>query len=244
MYETERQRRLRHVSTPNLESAMASPSSSAHAPTIDAAAIRHAVTVDSAPSNSNPCARVAMVEGSQPHLSAETRSLLRGRLRIAALLLATGFAVFFFRNLFFTDFTSGPQLFMTFFHGVVTVALALVGGGLCHKCTFELSTLRRAELIIFGLPAVYFIAMQWLAYKHIGGLIESGPAFLESPAAPWILLILVYSLYVPNTWQRAAWILGLMAIAPVAILFAAWLKIPAVNERISVRLPSSSTIPK
>src|SRR5690606_16427139 len=132
---------------------MASPSSSAHAPTL----VASGPELGSGASNSNPCARVAMVEGSQPHLSREIQQLLRSRIRTAALLLTIGFAAFFFRNLFYTDYSKGEQLFLLYFHGVVTVVLALVGGGLCHKCTFQMSTLRRAELIVFGLPAAFFI---------------------------------------------------------------------------------------
>src|SRR3954466_16131003 len=40
--------------------------------------------------------RVALVEGSTPHMSEETRCLLRKRLRIVAVLLACGFSAFFF----------------------------------------------------------------------------------------------------------------------------------------------------
>src|SRR5690348_9245044 len=44
---------------------------------------------------------VALVEGSTPHLSAETRDLLRNRLRIAAILFFVGFFVFLIRWFFF-----------------------------------------------------------------------------------------------------------------------------------------------
>src|SRR5882672_1642259 len=44
---------------------------------------------------------VALVEGSTPHLSAETRDLLRNRLRITAILFFVGFAVFLVRWFFF-----------------------------------------------------------------------------------------------------------------------------------------------
>src|SRR5688572_29386984 len=40
--------------------------------------------------------RVALVEGSTPHMSSETRSLLRTRLRIVSVLLGIGFTAFMF----------------------------------------------------------------------------------------------------------------------------------------------------
>ena len=99
------------------------------------------------------CCKVAMCKGSSPHLSKETQSLLRSRLRIAALLLGAGFGTFFVRQLFTADYASGWSLFMLIFQGLVTVTLLLVGGGLCHKCSYAISTLRIAELVIFGVPA-------------------------------------------------------------------------------------------
>ncbi|MCC7083626.1 MAG: protein kinase [Pirellulales bacterium] len=209
-------------------------SSSANAPTIAASSIGTGFSAGMETSNSNPCCRVAMIEGSQPHLSTETRSLLRSRLRIAALLLAMGFAVFFVRNLFFTDYHSGTQLFMTFFHGGVTIALALVGGGLCHQCTFDLSTLRRAELIIFGLPAIFFVVMQWLHYDGIPIAAGGTTRYLESPSSPWILLIFIYSLYIPNAWKRAATILGILAAAPCLLFLAAWFRFSHIREHVSL----------
>jgi serine/threonine-protein kinase len=159
-----------------------------------------------------------MCEGSSPHMSKETRSLLRGRLRIAALMLGTGFGVFFLRQLFLTNYSSATELGLLIFHGLTTLTLFMVGGRLCQKCTFPLTTLRIAELVIFGVPVLYFLAMQWLA-------VIAGVPFLIGITAPWMLLILTYSLYIPNTWKRAAWILGLFAVAPtvlcvVAIFFA------------------------
>ena len=47
--------------------------------------------------------QVALVEGSTPHLSAETRDLLRNRLRIAAIMFFIGFLVFFVRWFFYWD---------------------------------------------------------------------------------------------------------------------------------------------
>jgi serine/threonine protein kinase len=160
------------------------------------------------------CCKVAMCEGSSPHMSKETRSLLRTRLRMASLMLATGFGVFFLRQLFLVNYSSAPELFLLIFHGLTAVTLLTVGGRLCQKCSFELSTLRIAELMIFGVPSLYFIAMQWLAIR------DSVP-FLIGVTAPWMLLILTYSLYIPNTWQRAAWVLGLFAATPTALCVVA-----------------------
>jgi len=191
-------------------------------PTIVAAQLPNLGSADHSHSD-GACCKVAMCEGSSPHLSKETRSLLRSRLRAAALMLATGFGVFFLRQLFLVNYSSPSELFLLIFHGLTTVVLLSVGGRLCQKCTFPLSTLRIAELIIFGVPMLYFIAKQWLA-------IVSGVPFLTGITAPWMLLILTYSLFIPNSWQRAAWILGTFATTPTIFCLVALFAMPEYSK--------------
>ncbi len=188
-------------------------------------------------SANSPCAKVAMCHASSaPHLTKETQSLLRSRLRIAALLLALGFGVFFFREMLLGHGNStGWGLFMFVFHGLLTTMLLVIGGGLCHKCTYQLSTLRIAELAIFGVPAVFFVFMQWIELRD-------ADSFVTGVAAPWMLLILVYSLFIPNTWKRAAIILGLIAIAPIAILILARANFAAVEKMVSTASVVSVTM--
>ncbi len=88
-----------------------------------------------------PCCKVKC-EGDTSHLSKETHALLRSRLRIASLMLALGFGAFFVRNLFVVDYNNPTQVFMQVFEGLVTLGLLVVGGGMCHKRTYKLSTLR------------------------------------------------------------------------------------------------------
>src|SRR4051794_13487696 len=116
-----------------------------------------------------PCAKVAMCHASSaPHISRETQSLLRGRLRMAALLLAFGFGIFFIREIVVGHPGSDAGFWGVFifaFHGLLTVMLLAIGGGLCHKCTYSITTLRIAELAIFGVPAIFFVFMQWLELR-------------------------------------------------------------------------------
>src|SRR5689334_3806555 len=102
--------------------------------------------------------RVALVEGSTPHLSAETRDLLRSRLRITAILFFVGFSAFLVRSLFYWDnivATEHLPLFIT--HGVVAIVLGAFAIGLCRHCSYTLRQLRVLELVIFGCPALFFL---------------------------------------------------------------------------------------
>jgi serine/threonine protein kinase len=174
------------------------------------------------------CCKVAMCNASSaPHMTKETQSLLRGRLRIAALLLALGFGIFFVRQVITTG--AGETFwtaFMFVFHGAVFGLLLTMGVGLCHRHKFEILTLRVAELVIFGLPAVFFVFMQWLELR-------ANEHFVSGVAAPWMLLVLVYSLFIPNTWKRAAVFLSTFAAAPVVIVILARINFENVDRAVS-----------
>jgi serine/threonine-protein kinase len=177
--------------------------------------------------------QVALVEGSTPHLSAETRDLLRNRLRIAAILFFVGFSAFLVRWFFYWDEwmpATGPNhwpLFVT--HGIVTIILGGFAVRMCRHCSYSLSTLRVAELLIFGCPALYFVVQTMSGSKTLASL-PPGEARLDNIVIPWFLLVFTYALFIPNTWQRAAVVLGAMGAAPVATLAYLYSAVPAFRE--------------
>src|SRR4051812_46263234 len=63
--------------------------------------------------------KVALIEGSTPHLSAETRDLLRNRLRIAAIKFFVGFLAFLIRSLLhWNEWIHSGQLSLFYTHGL------------------------------------------------------------------------------------------------------------------------------
>jgi serine/threonine-protein kinase len=188
---------------------------------------------DSEVSSSSDCqqCRVALVEGSRPELSRETQSLLQSRLRSAALLLALGFFLFLIQDTFLVQWNDARRVGLYIFHAVTTVVLALVGTRLCQRCPATVRLLRPMELVIFGLTAVFFVVMQSL--EILCWFPEGTHEYIESPTAPWIMLIFIYALFIPNTWRRAAVVTGLMATAPVVLYVGAWLAVPEVHGAIT-----------
>src|SRR5262249_40036893 len=71
-----------------------------------------------------------------------------------------------------------------------------------------------------------------LAYRFVTGL-------NHDVYMPWALLIISYGIFIPNRWQRCASVVGLMALAPLALRTAAyamsglplddWLNLAATN---------------
>jgi len=174
--------------------------------------------------------QVALVEGSAPHLSQETRNLLRDRLRIVATLLFFGFAVFLLRALWSWDqYAVGPHAVVFYGHVAVTLLLALMAQRLCAHCDFMLHRLRLAELLIIGSPAAFFVLANYHRLLQAATMPE-GHAYVPQIVAPWILLIFCYAMFIPNTWRRAAIVLSLMGLAPMAVMALAHVRSPEFSR--------------
>lgn len=83
--------------------------------------------------------------------------------------------------------------------------------------------LRVIERLVFAAATLY---LGWAAYRALEGLLTTGdlPAAIARwtfTLAQFVLLMVIYGTVVPNTWGRAARVIGLIALAPLAV--AAWL---------------------
>jgi serine/threonine-protein kinase len=211
------------------------PSSSTNAETVIAPRVQFRDKDSSADRVREEAQRqVALVEGSTPHMSAETRDVLRNRLRIAAILFFIGFSVFLVRWFFIWDNWFAAEhrpLFYT--HSAVTIVLGLFAVRLCRHCNYSLATLRVAELIIFGCPAMFFFVKGYQETIFLANLADGG-ARLADLTTPWLLMIFTYALFIPNSWRRAAAVIGVMAAVPLATLGYLWLAVPEF-ERLASR---------
>ncbi len=168
--------------------------------------------------------QVALVEGSAVPMSSETRALLRNRLRITALLLAVGFLAFLLRSLGSLDVYLLPQHRVVFFtHIGVTLLMGIVGLRMCSHCDYSLNTLRWLELAVFGAPAAFFLLMNYHQLIHCASQSIRHP-HIPDILGSWTLLIFCYALFIPNTWKRAAIVLGTMGLLPIGVLGLAYLR--------------------
>jgi tRNA A-37 threonylcarbamoyl transferase component Bud32 len=165
-----------------------------------------------------PC-KVELVEGSESGLTDQTHSLLRTRLRAASLVLFLGSGAFLLKNLITGGYPNlhdpvlieGQRLLLGFhvFHvamlGLVTVVLL----GRCQQ--LSLRQLRLAELAIFAWTALFFLRVQHFSSLYCA----TQHGFIPNPAGMWFMLLFTYAIFIPNTWRRAAVVVGVMAAAPV-----------------------------
>src|SRR5262245_47427849 len=185
-------------------------------------------TVES-PANGDARAKVcrpmrAIVAGSGPHLTEETQVLLRLRLRAAAFILLVGFGVFLVRHV--VGVISGEPLHPVLLgcHVLVVLVLGFCAMPLCRRCPVSLRKLRAAELLIFGLPAAFFLLLQ----RRVT-LDDVARGFMPPPLPFWLLLIFTYGMFIPNTWRRAACVIGAMALAPDLLVVGMMLAHPEVG---------------
>lgn len=163
-------------------------------------------------------------------ISKETASLLRQRLAVAALIA-------FFPNLFFFVLAlidpQGVQPPL----GVQGLVFYLIVGGVCAGLAALLwssrpiaaCTLRKLELLLFGTIAGFFAWMHarmifqsdTLDWIMLPPDIRTRERLLSlayvAGASRWFFLIVLYGVFIPNTWKRCALLVGMAALIPLTL---------------------------
>jgi serine/threonine-protein kinase len=169
---------------------------------------------------------VGFVEGSGPQISTETAGVLRSRLRAAAGIMALAFGVFFTWRLLRPDSIGGSESALFYTHFGIVIAEALLCARLCRSCAIPLRTLRVYELIIFGMPAAYFVVYQYDVSRPL-----VYPGILASPLPYWLGVIFTYAIFIPNLWRRAAVVIGAMCALPILLTLYLLLFDPAFSSQ-------------
>jgi eukaryotic-like serine/threonine-protein kinase len=180
-------------------------------------AVHDETVIHGAPQNSSTGAgphdrNSVLVEGSSPQLSVEIESVLRRRLHGATLVLFLGhvaFSIF----MFLVDIPHYPTpRFLNAYHIFAVTLLAVCGGVLFLSGRIPLQRLRQLELLMFGVSAVNFVLLDYVS------IMDCAPrGFIQSPASYWTTLILLYGIFIPNTWRRAAAVVSGMFVISLAM---------------------------
>ena len=144
---------------------------------------------------------------------------------MAALALFFAFATFLVLHYLRVEISEPEHIFLFCFHLVATIVLGGVGISLCRRCPLPSWWVRTSEWLIFGLPAVFFTAMQYSLT-----LASCRRGIMDFPEGLWLVLIYTYALFIPNTVRRAAVAVGLMALMPLALLFGMMWSNPQVRQ--------------
>jgi serine/threonine-protein kinase len=160
---------------------------------------------------------VRLVEGSSPHLSVETRDVLRRRLTAASALFFGGYAAFLVRGLLFwaDTYGDGGGLVLAA-HAMAMVVTGVVSVWLWRARESSLGELRIAEIAVFGGAAVFFTLLTQHSL-HVAATMTEG-AHLPVIVVPWLLLVFTYALFIPNSWRRALCVLAPIVVLPVLVI--------------------------
>lgn len=163
-----------------------------------------------------PPSSVVLLEGEIPRLQDETCELLRHRLRAAALLLTLVLAFAFTANLL-TDRTQ-----LVPFRLAVIAIMAGAFLVLRSKFALKLRGYRIIELVMFGAVGLQLVRMFWVyATEHAAlGETESVVSVLVQNHLAWTVLIMIYGIFMPNTWKRAAAVLLPAAAMPFLVNYS------------------------
>jgi serine/threonine-protein kinase len=162
--------------------------------------------------------RCRLVEGCGPTpFDEELASLLRRRLRLVTLIILVPALFFFLRRLLGgTAVSAGPEA-LPLAGEVIIPAVLLVSAGLVwSRLRLPLCRLRTIEMLIFGTFAVLFSVLQYRVFTdpglytcaQAGGTDRVMPSLVKASTFRWFFLIVVYGVFIPNTWRRCALLVG------------------------------------
>ncbi|WP_169976876.1 serine/threonine-protein kinase [Tautonia rosea] len=178
---------------------------------------------------------VEVVEGAVD-LSDETRLLLCVRLRAVAIILLTGFGAFFVRNQFLDPGSAGVNLFVRIFHAVALVTQGALIALLSERNDWSMQRLRQFEFALFSSALAFFGTLHFASTTRwiergdtvirntlasesppdlatISALVQAAGRLIASVEMTVIyvmILIILYGLFIPNRWRRAAIAVGLI----------------------------------
>jgi serine/threonine-protein kinase len=180
----------------------------------------------------------------------EIAVLLRTRLRLASVIILAALTLYLVRNLF--EIGAGPSYGVTgiVLHGAAIAATALASLVLLSWRPLSLPALRCMELAVFGIVAAFFVWLQWEFFLHLVNKIvvdgSAEPALLRHSgvgnALRWFILIVIYGVFIPNTWRRCAAIVGAIGIVAIGINLVGFCLGPVAVAYVKEALPDTIII--
>jgi serine/threonine-protein kinase len=167
-------------------------------------------SLGSAQARSDASPRVEVVAGSGIHLSEETRLLLRIRLRAVALAMSCAFGAFLVRGLWLAGNYLDPVILV--FHTAVVASFIASYVLLSRRRQVALRQLRTLELVLFTMTIAFFLTIHYrLVQLRVA---QSDRIMLMATVKNTVLfifaMIVLYGMFIPNTWRRAAAVIGAM----------------------------------
>ena len=157
---------------------------------------------------------VDIVDGSMGE-SKEALRLLRSRLAAVTFALSVAFSIF---AVWLTVGQSIGLIDDGWAWVIAEYALTVffIGTAVWLRGSSDMSTVcaRSIELLVFGLPAMFFAGHTARALIES---IHSGTGLVPVTVQGWVLLIFAHAIFIPNPWRRAALVSASLALMPVMV---------------------------
>ncbi len=160
--------------------------------------------------------KVDIVSGSQPEMATETADLLRRRLLAISMIFVVALVIALVRDLLQSADMQGP--FPIFRIGVL-LTIAAISVGLWRVEGLPLNLMRVVEIVVFGLVGFQLILMfggEAILFARTDNQ-ESMIGLLHQDDLAWTLVIVIYGMFMPVTWKRAAIVVFPMALIPEVV---------------------------
>jgi serine/threonine-protein kinase len=181
--------------------------------------------------------RVELVPGSGPVTEGDVYRLLRRRLRVVCTMLAGSFVVMVGLSLIFTLTNFHPDLHVADLNEwvgrfwklvLLTMAFAVSAALLWRSPPQSVGGLRVVEWVVIGAVAIYMLQLNTIPYAW-DFLVEAGQqesvrgrlayrfCYTLMVSLQWFFILTLYGTFIPNTWQRCAAVVGVLAACPLVM---------------------------
>jgi serine/threonine-protein kinase len=183
-----------------------------------------AAAPSSAASDDTPQPRCRLAFASKTkRTGGELESLLRSRLRAAGVIVLVPFVYFYFKHWVepVPAFPGSSWLWRAHVGFIVLTTAALVL--LWSKRPLTLRELRSIEVGLFGMTAGFFALLQYFMFciERICNVEGQPPEMIRlaigSTSVRWFFLIVIYGVFIPNTWKRCAVAAVCTALLPIVL---------------------------
>jgi serine/threonine-protein kinase len=168
--------------------------------------------------------RVAGDWATTSQFTREVARVLHARLRVVAAIALVPMLLFFFRHLLDPNPLAHVNAVALAIHGGSVALLASLAALLWRRRDLPYLTLRKVEVALFASLVVLFT---WRQFGLFGNTqlfrlsADGGEGvvrlWIENSAVRWFFLIVMYGVFIPNTWKRCAMLTGVAALLPVAL---------------------------
>jgi len=177
------------------------------------------------------CPQHGVIEGAEQQLMSETQKILRMRLLAVSSILLLGLILFSLRALIIDGFFSFEQ----------AITFVLLGGiALYVKYTRlpSLRKLRAVELLIFATMLIHFFLFNFLFVISLSEQAAAHylPSGIYRAALSFFALIVVYGMFIPNSWRRSTLVIGVIAATPAVLTAILWSGFPRLRPALETAL--------